>query len=65
MRWMRRRGDRVTITSGTYDGQKGTVESKVYHKAVDYHNEWSNGYHIMLDTEALVTLRWGQVDSTG
>ena len=29
-------------------------------RTVDYLNEWSSGYHVMLDTEELVTVRWDQ-----
>ena len=60
---MRRRGDRVIIISGMYEGHRGTVEANVYQKTVDYPNEWSNGYHVMLDTEKLVTVRLDQVDA--
>ncbi len=55
---MRRRGGRVTITSGKYAGHQGTVESNVYQRTVDYLNEWFNGHHVMLDSEKLVTVRW-------
>ena len=61
MRWMRRRGDRVIITIGRYEGHGGTVEANVYQKTADYPDEFSNGYHVMLDTEELVTVRWDQV----
>lgn len=60
--WMRRRGDRITITTGMYAGHLGTVEANVYQKTVDYRKEWANGYHVMLDTEVLVTMRWDQVE---
>ena len=59
---MRRRGDRVRIISGTYEGHRGTVEANVHQKTVDYPDEWANGYHVMLDTELLVTVRWDQVE---
>ena len=36
MRWMRRRGDRVTITTGKYADHRGAVASNVYQKTVDY-----------------------------
>ena len=62
---MRRRGDRVTITSGKYVGRRGTIESNVYQKTVDYPDEWANGYHVMLDGEELVTVRWDQVEALG
>lgn len=60
---MRRRGDRVTITTGKYAGHTGTVESKVHQRTVDYPEEFANGFHVMLDTEEVVTVRWGQVRS--
>ena len=65
MRWMRRRGDRVTITTGKYAGHCGTVESNVFQKTVDYPNDLSNGFHVMLDSEELVTARWDQVEVFG
>ena len=58
---MRRRGDLVTITTGKYAGRTGTVEANVYQRTVYYPGEWANGYHIMLDAEELVTVRWDQV----
>ena len=60
---MRRRGDRVIIISGMYDGHRGTVEANVYQKTVDYPEEWANAYHVMLDSEKLVTVRLDQVVS--
>ena len=61
--WMRRRGDRVTITTGKYAGHQGTVESNVYQRTADYPDEWHNGHHVMLDTEKRVTVRWNRVES--
>ncbi len=61
MRWMRRRGDRVTITIGKYAGRTGIVESNVYQKTVDYPGEWSNGFQVMLDSGELVNVRCDQV----
>ena len=58
MKWMRRRGHRVTIISGKYAGQTVTVESNVYQRTTDYPDEWHNGFHVMLDTDELVTVRW-------
>jgi len=54
--WMRKRGDRVIITSGRYAGDFGTVESNVYQRTGDYPDEFHNGYRVMLDTEELVTV---------
>lgn len=62
---MRRRGDRVIITSGKYAGHQGTVESNVFQRTVDYPDEFANGYHVMLDIEELVTVRWDQVKPAG
>ncbi len=60
---MRRRGDRVQIINGKYAGHTGTVESNVFQRTADYPDEWANGYHLMLDTEGLVTVRREQVES--
>ena len=57
-------GDRVIIISGTYEGHRGTVEANVYQKTVDDPDEWANGYHVMLDSDELVTVRWDQVELT-
>ncbi len=59
---MRRRGDRVIITAGKYAGCLGTVESNVYQRTLDHGDEWANGFHIMLDTKELVTVRWDQLE---
>jgi len=53
--WMRRRGDRVTITTGKYAGHTGTIDSNVYQKSVDYPGEFSNVQQIMPDSEKLMT----------
>ena len=58
---MRRRGDRVRITTGKYAGHVGTIEANVYQRTVDYPDVYHNGHHIMLDSEVLVTVRWEQV----
>ncbi len=62
---MRKRGDRVKIISGKYAGHTGTVESNVYQRTADFPDELNNGFHIWLDTEELVTVRWEQVEPTG
>jgi len=62
MRWMRRRSHRVTITTGKNAGHTGNVESNFFQRTVDYPDEFANGYHVMLDAEELVTVRWDQVD---
>ena len=59
---MRKRGDRVKITTGKYGGHSGTVESNVYQRTVDYPDGLANGFHVMLETGVLVTVRWEQVE---
>ena len=59
---MRKRGDRVRIISGKYAEHTGIVESNVYQRSVDFPDEWANGFHVMLDSEELVTVRWEQVE---
>ncbi len=50
-------------TTGKFAGHQGTVESNVYQRTVDYPDEWANGFHVMLDTGVLVTVRCDQVES--
>ena len=56
-----KRGDRVRIRWGRYQGATGIVDSAVFQKTVDYPNEYAAGYHVVLDDERVVTLRWDQV----
>ena len=60
MQWMRRRGDRVRATTGKYWDRTGAVESNMFQKTVDYPGELSNGFQVVLDTEEVVIVRWGQ-----
>ena len=46
----------MKIISGKYAGHTGTVESNVYQRTADYPDELANGFHIMLDTDELVTV---------
>ena len=61
--WMRKRGDRVRITTGQHAGRTGTVESNVYQKTVDFPKELANGFQVMLDTGEVVIVRWDQVET--
>ena len=54
----------MRITTGRYSRRLGTVEANVYQRTVDYPDEFSIGFHVMLDTEELVTVRWEQVEAT-
>ncbi len=56
-----KRGDRVSIVSGKHTGSEGRVESAVFQRSVDYPDEFAPGYHVVLDDERLVTVRWDQV----
>ena len=44
-------------------GHVGIIEANVYQRTVDYPEEFSNGYHVMLDSERLPALSkanpWG------
>ena len=53
----------MTITTGKYTGCRGTVESNVFQKSVNYLDEWANGFHVMLDSEELLTVPWDQVEA--
>ncbi|MCI0788738.1 MAG: hypothetical protein J4N88_04075 [Chloroflexi bacterium] len=53
----------MKITSERYAGRSGTVESNVFQRTVDYPDEQAEGFHVILDTEELVTVRWGQVEA--
>jgi hypothetical protein len=59
--WMRRRGDRVRITTGKYAGRTGVVESNVFQNTADYPTELSNGFQVMLDTGEVVIVRYDQI----
>ena len=56
-----RRGDRIKIKGGRYDGAVGTVDSAVYQRTEDHPNELHHGHHIILDCGRVVTVRKGQV----
>ena len=47
----------MKITTGKY-AEIGTVESNVYQRPDEFHN----GFHVWLDNEELVTVRWEQVE---
>ncbi len=60
---MRKRGDRVLITTGKYRGHQGVIESNVFQKTVDYPNDLSKGFQVMLDTGEVATVQWDQIVS--
>ncbi len=55
------RGDRVTITWGRYAAATGLVDRPAFQRTVDCPDEFAPGYHVVLDTDELVTVRWDQV----
>ncbi len=56
-----KRGDRVKIEGGRYDGAVGTVDSVGFQRTEDQPNEFHHGYHVILDCGRIVTVRGGQV----
>jgi preprotein translocase subunit YajC len=56
-----RRGDRVKIKGGLYDRTVGTVDSVVFQRTEDQLNEFHHGYHVILDSGRVVTVREVQV----
>ncbi len=51
-----RRGDRVKIKGGRYDGAAGTVDSAVFQRTDDQPNGFHHGYHVILDSGRVVTV---------
>ena len=60
-RYRFKRGDRITIVYGKFAEATGIVDSRVFQKTVDYPNEYAAGYHVVLEDERVVTVRWDQV----
>lgn len=56
-----RRGDRVTILPGSYKGGTGVLDSAVFQQTVDYPEDYAPAYHVILDTEKVVTVRLDQL----
>ena len=55
------RRDLVTITSGRYKGSTGIVESAAFQRTVDYPDEYSPGYHVVLNIWVVIAVRWDLV----
>ena len=56
-----KRGDRVTIITGSYQRCTGVVDSAVFQRTKDHPDEYAPGYHIVLDSGPVVTVRWYEV----
>ena len=55
------RGDRAAIVFGKRAGVLGVVDSAVFQRTLDYPDDYSPGYHVILVDDAVVTVRWDQV----
>ena len=62
-RYRFRRGDRVQITEGEYEGLSVTVDSRVFQDSVEHPGERAPGYHTRLGSGQVITVRWDQVES--
>ena len=51
----------MTITTGSYQGCTGVVDSAVFQRTTDHPDEYAPDYHIVLDSGPVVTVRWDQV----
>ena len=52
----------MKITTGKYAGHTGTVEANVHQRTVDWPEDFYDGFHVILDSEELVTVRWDQLE---
>ena len=57
------RGDRVRIISGKHKGATGTIDSRVFQRSVDLPDEYTTCYHVVLDSELVVTVNVKQVEA--
>jgi|TARA_B110000263_G_scaffold237456_1_gene237740 hypothetical protein len=57
-----RRGDRVKIKGGQYDGALATVDSTVFQRTHDHPSEFRHGYHLVLDCGTVITVSKNQVE---
>ena len=51
----------MVIVCGRYEGRTGVVDSAVFQRTVDYHDEYAPRYHVILDSDQVITVRWDQV----
>ena len=57
-----KRGDAVRILWGRYARLEGIIDSAVFQKTVDYPDDYAAGYHVVLEGDKVVTVRWDQVE---
>ena len=51
----------MTITTGSYRRCTGVIDSAVFRRTADHPEEYAPGYHIVLDSGLVVTVRWDEV----
>ena len=52
----------MTITSGRYTGDTRTIDAAVFQLTVDWPEEFAPGYHVVLNGEEVVKMRWDKGD---
>ena len=57
------RGDQVRIVSGKHKGATGMIDSRVFQRSVDLPEEHTACYHVLLDSELVVTVNVSQVEA--
>ena len=53
----------MRIISGKHKGASGAVDSKVFQRSVDLPDEHTPSYHVVLDSELVVTVNVKQVEA--
>ena len=51
----------MTIITGSYRRCTGVIDSAVVQRTTDHPDESAPGYHIVLDSGPVVTVRWDEV----
>lgn len=62
IRYRYKRGTRVHILSGIYQGLTDTVESCVFQTSIDHQDERAPGYHVILQDGRVSTIRWDKLE---
>ena len=53
----------MTLISGRYKGTEGVVDSAVLQRTADHLDEYATGFHVVLDTGLVVTVRRDNLNS--
>ena len=51
------------IFSGKHEGANGTIDSRVFQRSVDLPDKQTACYHVLLDSELVVTVNVSQVEA--